>query len=70
MLVQAEKKYVKDTSSSEKKRKNRTSTRKKMGMNQCQSSSLIMIDESPQVSPKDHNLSVLVDVVAHSMVNE
>jgi len=73
MSVQAKKKFVEDTSPSKKKIKIRTSTRKKNfspRTNQYQSSYPIVIDESPQVSPKDHNLSVLADAVAHTLVNE
>jgi len=35
-----------------------------------QSISLIIIDESPQVSPTVHNLLVLADAVAHTMEDE
>ena len=35
-----------------------------------QSSSAIIIEESPQVSPTIHNLLVLADVVEHSMEDE
>ena len=73
MLVQAEKKFVKDTSPSINKRKTRTSTVKKsisLGTNQHRSSSLIMIGESPQDSTKYHNISVLIDAATHTAVNE
>jgi len=69
--VQAGRKTVEKTPPLAKKRKTRTSVRKKMvsqGMNQ--SSSLIITDESPHVSPKVHNLSVLVDAAAHAVEDE
>jgi len=72
-LAQAEKNFVKGTPPSTKKRKTRTLRRKKIvsqRMSQYQSSSSIVIDESPWVLPKDHNLLVLVDVAAHIVVNE
>jgi len=73
MPAQAKKKFVEGTLPSAKKRKIRISIRKKtisQGMNQYRSSSLIVIDESPQVSRKYHNLLVLADVASHTMVNK
>ena len=69
--VQSEKKSIENTLPLAKKRKIRTLTRKKtISLGTNQSSPLIVIDESPQVSPKYHNLLVLANAVAHTMVNE
>jgi len=69
--VKAEKKIVENTPPVAKKRKTRSSVRRKtisQGMNQ--SSSAIIIKESPQVSPTIHNISVLADAVAHTVEDE
>lgn len=70
-LVQEEKRSIKNTLPSTKKIKIRTSkTNKTIYVGTNQSISLIVIDESPQVFPKDHNLLVIVDAMTHTMVNE
>ena len=41
-----------------------------MGTSCTQSNSPILLDESPQASPGDQNVSILRDAIAHTVVNE
>lgn len=70
-VVQVEKRSIKNTPFSVKKRKLRTSTRKKtVSQVMNQSTSPIVIDESPQASPKDHRILVLADAATHTVVRK
>lgn len=71
--VKVEKKSVEGTLLLAKKKIIKTPTKKKaisLGTNQYSSSSPILIDESPQVLPKDYSLSVLVDAANHTIINK
>ena len=69
--MQAEKKTVENTPPIAKKRKNRSLvSRKNISQGMNQSSSAIIIEESPQVSPTIHNLLVLADAVEHTVEDE
>lgn len=69
--MQEEKRVVENTPPAAKKRKIRTSARRKVvgqGTNQLGSS--IVINNSHQVCPTVHKLSMLADAVAHTMEDE
>ena len=71
--VKTEETFVEETPSLEKIRITKTSMRRRtvsLGTSQAWLSSHILIDDTPQASPGDHNLSVLADAVAHTVGNE
>lgn len=70
MLMQEENKFFEGTFPLTMKMKTKASTWKKTRTNQYQSSSPIMIDESPHTSSKDHNLSMVAYGETHIVVNK